>query len=564
MITLEGQYYDGRQPIAVPALLEFTGREVTLTAGQVSGHYAADKLSVSPRIGKTDRFIVLPHGGQFQCPDQAFLESLPQTSPSEGPVAWLEERWGFALTGVAIIACILLAGYFLGLPVAAERIAARIPIKTEQRLGRRSLAWLDENGWLKPTNLDKKKQLDIRDGFDRLRSELPLKDYYQLELRSSRAFGANAFALPGGTIVITDEMVSATESPAEVQAVLAHEIGHVELRHTMRSVLQNSAVAVAAAAVTSDAATLSIAVAGLPVLLAKTKYSREFETAADDFAFKLLKQKGYSPAAFASIMERLAQKHKPEERAFAYVSTHPITEERVKRALNASVSVPQGSRFDNVKASYEAANRRDNNEAIRLYTKAITSGELSAEKQAIAFNDRGSSWINAKGYANAIDDYDEAIRLNPQFVMAFFNRGIARFRERQFTLAAADFKQSQQLSKDTYASIWLYLAQANSGAKDAKLELAANINGIKPDWPTPVATLYLGKSKPVAVIVAVDKIDQKIEKKQMCEANFYLGEWYLINREKEEARLYFTKAKNECPMDVLEYADAVSELERLN
>jgi predicted Zn-dependent protease len=336
MIILEGQYYDGRKPIAVPARLEFTGGEAILTAGQVSGRYIADKLEVSPASGRADRFIALPDGGQFQSPDHPVLASLPQTSPTEGPVGWLEARWGIALSGVAIIACILLAGYFYGLPAIAERIAARIPIETEQVLGRQALAWLDANSWFKPTNLDKTTQKSIKDGFDKLRSELPLKDRYQLELRASKAMGANAFALPGGTIVITDDMVLAADSREEVQAVLAHEIGHVELRHAIRSVLQNSAVGAAIAAVTSDAASLSVAVTGLPVLLAQTKYSREFEAAADEFAFTLLKQKGYSPDAFASLMERLDWKQGRDDRAFSYLSTHPVTEERVKRARDAA------------------------------------------------------------------------------------------------------------------------------------------------------------------------------------------------------------------------------------
>ena len=563
MITLEGTYYDGRTPVAVPARMEFASGEAILIAGQTSLRHAAALLNVSPRIGKADRFIALPDNGQFQCPDHPFLQSLPQASPSEGPVAWLEERWGVALAGIAITACLLLAGYFYGLPVAAERVAARIPVETEQRLGRHALTWLDEQKWFKPTNLDQNTQKSIRDGFDRLRSDLPLKSCSRLEFRASKALGANAFALPGGTIVITDDMVKAANSDEEVLAVLAHEIGHVELRHTMRSLLQNSAVAVVAAAVTADAASLSVAVAGLPVLIAQTKYSREFEAAADEFAFKLLKQKGYSPLAFASLMERLAEKHKLEEHAFAYVSTHPITDERVKRARNAAVSVPQGAGFDDIKASYESASRRDNYETIRLYTEAITSGELSAEKKAIVFNDRGSIWMNKKGYENAIADYNEAIRLNPQFAMAFFNRGIAHFHERQFTLAAADLKQSQRLRTDTYTSIWLYLARANSGANDAKLELAANTNGIKPDWPTPVVTLYLGTSNPVALTAAFSDTDPKTHKEQMCEANFYLGEWHLIKGEKEHARSLFSKAESECPPDNLEYAGAVSELERL-
>ena len=337
MITIEGQYFDGRQPIGVPARMDFEDQEVTLTAGSFSERYATLDLKVSPRIGLTNRFITLPTGRQLACADQAFLNSLPQESPSEGPVAWLEERWGIALACVAVIFCTLLAAYFFGLPAAAERIAARIPIQTEQSLGRQALTWLDQKGWFKPTNLDFDRRKIITEGFDGLRADLPLRDYYRLEFRSSAFLGPNALAFPGGIIVITDDMVKSAETTEEVLSVLAHEIGHVELRHTMRSVLQNSVVAVAAAAVTSDAASLSVAVAGLPTLLAKTKYSRGFEAAADDYAFRLLKQKGYSPAAFASMMERLSKKYEKETSAFTYISTHPLTAERVQRARDAAV-----------------------------------------------------------------------------------------------------------------------------------------------------------------------------------------------------------------------------------
>jgi predicted Zn-dependent protease len=127
-------------------------------------------------------------------------------------------------------------------------------------------------------------------------------------------------------------MVEAAQSPEEVLAVLAHEMGHIELRHTMRSILQNSAIAVVAAAVTSDAASLSVAVGSMPALLAQTKYSREFETAADGYAFGLLKKHNYSPASFASIMERLFEKHGKQPQMFNFISTHPVTEERIKRA----------------------------------------------------------------------------------------------------------------------------------------------------------------------------------------------------------------------------------------
>jgi Zn-dependent protease with chaperone function len=338
MTSIDGQYFDGRQPIGIPAKLDFATLEATLSTEAESLHYIISSLKVSPRIGSAQRFITFPNGAQLACADNPFFDTLPQESPSEGPVAWLERRWGAALACVAVIACTLAIAYFIGLPAAAEKITEHIPMKTEQTLGIEALAWMDKNSWFKPTQIDSAKQKIIKDGFNWMTGDLPFKDYYHLEFRGSKMLGPNAIALPGGTIVITDDMVKAAEDDDEVLAVLAHEIGHVELHHAMRSVLQNSLVAAAAAAVTSDAASLSAAVAGLPALFARTKYSRDFETAADDFAFKLLKQKGYSPLAFASIMERLSQKHEKETGTgrFAYLSTHPLTAERVQRARDAA------------------------------------------------------------------------------------------------------------------------------------------------------------------------------------------------------------------------------------
>jgi predicted Zn-dependent protease len=208
---------------------------------------------------------------------------------------------------------------------------------TEQTLGSQALTWLDERGWLQPTRLDAAVRTPIADGFDRLRGDLPLRAYYRLEFRTSEVIGPNALALPGGIIVITDALVLAAVSPDEVLAVLAHEVGHVELRHAMRSILQNSVFAAGAAMVTADAASLNVAIAGLPALLAQAKYSRTFEADADEYAFRLLKQKGYSPVAFAALLERLASADEKTMGRFSYLSTHPVTAQRVQRARAAAV-----------------------------------------------------------------------------------------------------------------------------------------------------------------------------------------------------------------------------------
>jgi Zn-dependent protease with chaperone function len=335
-IILEGRYYDGRQPLSIPATLALFGNEAALTTQPLSHCYAVQDLNVSPQIGHADRFINLPDGGQFQCADHSILEMLPHESRSEGLPAWLEQRWDVALAGVALIAVLLVTGYFYGLPAAADYVAPRIPFETELAVGRQALVWLDKSSWFNPTRIEQDRQNLIREGFERLYDKLPLQRYYRLEFRSSTRMGPNAFALPGGIIVITDDMVNAAESLEEVLAVLAHELGHVEHHHTLRSVLQNSVVGVVAATVTADAASLSAAVVGLPALLAQAKYSRQFEAEADEYAFRLLKERGYSPAAFASLMERLSEKQKEYEHYFTYVSSHPVSAERIQRARAAA------------------------------------------------------------------------------------------------------------------------------------------------------------------------------------------------------------------------------------
>jgi len=336
--TLPGRYYDGRQPLGSPATLIVSGQDSALIGTQVSQRHATRQLRVSPRVGRAGRFIALSDGGQFHCADDAFLDRLPQEHPSEGVVAWLEARAAVALAGVAIIVTLLLAGYFYGLPAAAERVVAHIPLETERALGDEALTWLDKNEWFKPSQIGEEMQFFIRKDFEELYRGLPMAAHYRLEFRDS-FLGPNALALPGGAVVITDAMVNEAGSLEEIAAVLAHEIGHVERRHTLRTLLQGSAVAVVVATITADAASLSVAVAGLPALLAQAKYSREFETEADEFAFQLLKQHGRSPEAFATLMERLAGEG-DVERSYAFLSTHPMTAERVQRARAAANNMP--------------------------------------------------------------------------------------------------------------------------------------------------------------------------------------------------------------------------------
>ena len=138
--------------------------------------------------------------------------------------------------------------------------------------------------------------------------------------------------------MVTDALVNLAGSRHELGAVLAHEIGHIEKRHTLRLILQNSAVVLVVATVVGDAATLGVA--GVPAVLAQAKYSREFESEADEFAFVLPKQHGISPESFAKIMLRMAEQNQKTKakQPSGFLSTHPLTNDRIERAREAARS----------------------------------------------------------------------------------------------------------------------------------------------------------------------------------------------------------------------------------
>jgi lipoprotein NlpI len=109
-----------------------------------------------------------------------------------------------------------------------------------------------------------------------------------------------------------------------------------------------------------------------------------------------------------------------------------------------------------------------------------------------------------------------------------------------------------------YQILWLYLARARIGGQDIKRNLQENAAGLNPaEWPFPVIELFLGRRTPADMVAAAIKPDE------LCEAQFYLGQWYLLRDERVASIEALRKAVETCPRDFNEYAGAVAELKRL-
>jgi Zn-dependent protease with chaperone function len=333
--------YDGRHPVAYVAALRFSAEHATLIGDGFERRYPTSSLRVSPRVARAPRFVALPDGGELECDDGVWLDSLPQQEASEGPVAWLERRWWAALCAVAMTALGLVLFYFFGLDALGDRIVSAIPIERELSFGERTLRSLDGT-LLQRSELDGERTQAIAALFERFSSEIPEHGRVRLEFRSSLSFGANAFTLPGGIIIVTDQLVKVMSSDEEVMAVLAHELGHAHYRHVLRQTVKSSGTAVLAGALGGDASSVAGGLSTAFVLLG-TKFSREFEAQADAYAADMLHKNQLSPALFGDALAALVKDEDSYgvHEGYSFLSDHPGTAERIAKARAAASAAPK-------------------------------------------------------------------------------------------------------------------------------------------------------------------------------------------------------------------------------
>ncbi|OGI39209.1 MAG: hypothetical protein A2140_04985 [Candidatus Muproteobacteria bacterium RBG_16_62_13] len=184
-------------------------------------------------------------------------------------------------------------------------------------------------------------------------------------------------------------------------------------------------------------------------------------------------------------------------------------------------------------------------------------------RYAGAYNNRGAVKLEKGDLDGAITDLNRGLEINPRLAPAYNNRGRAHYYKNKFALAAADFARTQELDPHAYTALWLYLARTRSGS-DGRNELKANFGKLDATkWPAPAVALYLGKGTPATVLSGAANPDPKTRKEQLCEANFYVGQWHLLKGDRAKALTSLRAARNQCPKSFIEYTGAVYELKRL-
>jgi len=322
--------YDGQTSRRMPVRLRRLDDLLVITGEHGELRVPASELRLAPRIPGLPLQLHLPDGSVCELEPQPALDTLLGDLPGyrrAGLAATLESRWRYILPALALALLVLFGVIRFGIPLLAEQVAARLPSAIETRMGDQALEVFDR--WMVgPSQLPEARQAELRAEFARL-AETSGAPPVTVLFRDGRGVGANAFALPGGTILFTDQMVGLAEDDAQLLGVFAHELGHVVHRHALRLLLQDSATALLLILLTGDVGSASSLAAGLPTLLVRTRFSRDFEREADDHARRLMEEAGMDPAHLARLLERMAG---PEDAALpGFLATHPSTAERIAR-----------------------------------------------------------------------------------------------------------------------------------------------------------------------------------------------------------------------------------------
>lgn len=353
---IEGDYLDGITSRRTNARLEVISNghhavRIHVAKYPDEAHQKIDleyaELKIESRLGNTPREIAFGQDQLFVTDDNDAIDALIKAhSESKAPVSvhQLERNSLLIFLGVIVTAIMVWMTVLYGIPKSAEYIAFQLPEFATDKLGG-SLAILDET-LFEPSELEISRQQEIRS------LVAPYLAAYQalhpkLEFRAGMM--ANAFALPGGEIVLTDGLVNLVEDDRELLAVLFHELGHLQHRHITRRALQGSMATILFILVVGDTIDTVEFLAALPTLLLDFSYSRAFEKEADDFALEQLHRFDIPVDYFAIIMQRLEgfylepgegsseeglaiEEEVSQKRKLIndFLSTHPSTGDRVR------------------------------------------------------------------------------------------------------------------------------------------------------------------------------------------------------------------------------------------
>ncbi|MBL0942936.1 MAG: M48 family metallopeptidase [Hydrogenophaga sp.] len=330
------RWYDGTSPRAHAVFVRLDGDTLVIEPrepGLTPQRHPLRGVRWPERRTHGQRQTELPDGGLLQHADAREWDAWwADQSIGESFVVGWQQSWRGVLVALLTTVAVLGLTWVWGVPWASARMAQHVPPALEARIGRESMEQL-ERVFFQPSALPAAQQQALQARWQAMvqrahaAGEAPP---HTLAFRASPRLGPNALALPGGQIVVTDELVRLLhDQPDVLMGVLGHELGHVQHRDGMDMLVRSTFISALVGVVFGD---MGGFVAAVPAALLTQSYSRDAERRADQRAAELLHANGVPPAVMATLFERLRARHQAGEGEALpiAIASHPADAERVR------------------------------------------------------------------------------------------------------------------------------------------------------------------------------------------------------------------------------------------
>lgn len=330
---LSGFVYVTGSSRRLPARMVVRGDDLTLVGDDDTdlGRAPMSDVAFGDPLGRAARKLTFPDGTIFETHNHAAIDAL--IGPTHGATLHYLEAFNarlFAVVAVCLAAAWLLWRYGLDILTAAA-IAMTPPVMIEQ-IDKGSMQTIDFV-MAEPSQLSQDDKDKVSAIYKQLVAALPAGDQekhsFDLLFRHMPGTGPNAFALPGGTMIMTDEFVDRFGEPDILAGVLGHEIGHVVEQHGLRRIYRSLSMYILVSFLAGDTGPLLEDIILEGNLLLSLSFDRHQESSADEFGLTLARDAGFDPAGLKVFFEEMAREYGASEPA-QWMSTHPSSEERTK------------------------------------------------------------------------------------------------------------------------------------------------------------------------------------------------------------------------------------------
>ncbi len=238
----------------------------------------------------------------------------------------------------------------------------------------------------------------------------------------------------------------------------------------------------------------------------------------------------------------------------------------VMAALILSADVVRAAGVEDANAAVLAARDGKYDDAIRLFTNAINSDNLSLKSRAQAYAYRGIAKATTGDYDGATEDLNRSVALNSDYAAdSYAYRGYFELVLGDAQKASSDLTKSAEMKIWPYNALWLSLARMKANLPDDDAHSLAQ-NAAQFDlaqWPGAVVKFMMGQAKPEEVAAAANLGDPQKLVERVCDADFYIAEYDLTHNNEAAAKLGFQRAAEKCPFASFERMGATAELMRL-